>query len=164
MGPQRGPDVGEPRSGPRAARERAVRTEVFDTVLVVAAVDWNEIFVQAVRIALAIVRTESDAEDIVMNGVELVMSGKAPHDPAQGTSLPRHVVGVGSKVWRRAQAKVRRRQAPAFVAMMTEHDPPEANLEDDYADRQHRAWLFRQLSAACADDPEEMLVLEAESK
>jgi hypothetical protein len=126
-------------------------------------VDWSTVFAGALDI-LVMCMSAADAEDAASAGVELVYTGKAPWDPQGNLTLVRHVVAVGYNLRRNERKKERRRRRGSFVAELSAdmENEKEASPEDAYADEEERAHRRRRLFAACADDGEATLVLQAE--
>jgi hypothetical protein len=131
---------------------------------------WGRVLAEAVLLALDCTRTAADAEDLAMEGLQLVLEGKAPWDPAiskRGT-LASHVVAVGYNVMRNKQRAWNRRTRPAFLAKLGQtmddgySSTPEQRLSDAQ-ERAHNERLFAELlSEAEQDDPDvgQILLLE----
>ena len=128
-----------------------------------AGVDWGRTFAEAVAIALKVM-SEADADDVATAGVEKVIDGSAPWDPAGGKTLAGHVVAVGYNVLRNERRKVRRRMNGDFVAKVSiaiDEGLP-LSPEEAAADREERARRYAKLLAASAGDPDALAVREAE--
>ncbi|HEY1695695.1 MAG TPA: hypothetical protein VGG39_26185 [Polyangiaceae bacterium] len=117
------------------------------------AVDWGRTFAEALEIALDL--KIRNAEDVVSEGVTMVIDGTAPFDPSGDVTLAAHVVAVADGK-RRNQARVDRRrkgrgQNAKLVQFLDEAPPtPEELLEERaMGDR-----AFEALLAACEGDLE----------
>ncbi len=117
------------------------------------AVDWGRVFAEALDIALEM--KVSNAEDVVSEGVTMVIEGTEPFDPSGEETLAAHVVAV-AVAKRNTQANVDRRrrrrgQKAKLVHYLDEAPPtPEELLEE----RARGDQAFESLLAACDGDPE----------
>ncbi len=123
------------------------------------AVDWGRVYAEALEIALEM--RMGDAEDLVSEGVTMVLDGTAPFDPSGEETLAAHVVAV-SVARRRNQARVvRRRRGRGDDAKLVHHlDEAPPTPEELMDERRMGDRAFDTLLAACANDEDvEKLVL-----
>jgi hypothetical protein len=81
------------------------------------AVDWGRIYAEALEIALSFTSREED--EVVQQGMTLVIDGTAPFDPDGTTTLAAHVVSVGLAARRNRERTERRRRRPKVVGKLT---------------------------------------------
>ena len=92
-----------------------------------ASVDWGRVYVEALTLTRELKVSEVEADEIVQQGMTLVLEGEEPFDPDGGATLADHVVQVG-KAARDIQRRVeRRRRSPKKLAKLehyTDVPPP----------------------------------------
>ena len=116
-----------------------------------AAVEWGRVYVEALALAMALKVSEVEADEIVQQGVALVIAGEEPFDPDGGTTLADHVVQVG-KTSRDNQRRVERRQRNPKKLAKLEHytDVPPPTPEELTDAREEGDDAFEMLLAATA--------------
>src|SRR5258708_5952189 len=73
-------------------------------------VDWGRVYAEALEIAHGF--SPRGAEDLVQEGMTLVLEGTAPYDEASGKTLAEHLVEVALTAARNRARVERRRQGP----------------------------------------------------
>ncbi len=129
-------------------------------------VDWGLVWKQAVVIARKFV-PEQDVDDLVTEGMKLVIEGSAPWDASGKRPLAGHVVQVGYNALRNEKRRVARRQEEGFVARLGETYEEQAQVTPEAVvseaeQRERKARLLEQLAHECADHPDSRAVLECE--
>jgi hypothetical protein len=123
------------------------------------AVDWGRVFAEAVLLA-QVVRPR-DAEDIVTEGMTLLLDGTAPFDAAGTETLAQHLVEAGLRAWRNRERTERRRRRPDKVAKLVQYlDEAPPTPEELNEERDTKARAFEELRAETADDPEVHAIVE----
>jgi hypothetical protein len=116
-------------------------------------VDWGRIFAEALEIALG--TGSREAEDVVQQGMTLVLDGSAPFDASGKLTLAAHVVAAGLAARRNKERVERLRRRPKVVAKLTHWldvgPPTPEELSDE---RQRGDAAFEAVLAACAGDAE----------
>jgi hypothetical protein len=114
-------------------------------------VDWGRTYAEALAIALEM-RT-GNAEDVVSEGVTMVIEGTAPFDPSGEVTLAAHVVAV-AVAKRRNQARVdRRRTRRGQNAKLVQYlDEAPQTPEELIEERERGDRAFEGLLAACDGD------------
>jgi hypothetical protein len=121
-----------------------------------AAVEWGRVYAEALAVALEELEvSEVEAEEILQQGVTLVIGGEKPFDPGGKATLAEHVVQVG-KASRDNQRRVeRRRRNPEKLAKLEHYtDVPPPTPEELTDEREEGDDAFEKLLAAIQDDAE----------
>jgi len=128
-----------------------------------AGVDWGEVSVQA-AVIVAACTTPRDVEDVVQQGLLLVLEGDAPWDPAGGKTIGEHVAAIGIRAYRNARRNERRRKDPKMVAkLIVEFDVPPPTPEEVLAegyDEWRKQTCTRRVIESLAGDEQATAVLE----
>ena len=126
-------------------------------------IDWGRIFAEALEIALEL--RVRDAEDVVAEGVTMVLDGTAPFDPSGKETLAAHVVAVADAK-RKDRARIDRlRQSRGQKAKLIHHlDEAPPTPEELMDERRMGEKAFESLLAACRDDADarELVLLSRE--
>ena len=116
-------------------------------------VDWGQVYAEAIEVAHAM--RLGDAEEIVQQGMERVLDGRAPFDPAGELTLAAHLVSVAVTAWREERRterrRVRRGQKATLIQHMDEEPPPPEELTHE---RRLGERAFEALLEECAGDPD----------
>jgi hypothetical protein len=125
-------------------------------------IDWGRVFVEAVTIAVECTTSVVDAEELVMEGMQLVLQRKAPWDPATSKheTLAEHLVAVGYNAVRNQRRKWGRHRKPEIVSKIVHalearrtRTPEQDALVAEEVERKKR--LFEKLlSQTETDDPD----------
>jgi hypothetical protein len=116
-------------------------------------VDWGRVYVEALEIAHGLSRR--NAEDLVQQGMTLVLEGTAPFDPDAGKTIAEHLVEVALTEARNRERIVRlrlRRGTMARLQHWMDAAPPtpeELNHTHKLGDAAYAALLTE-----CEDDPD----------
>jgi hypothetical protein len=116
-------------------------------------VDWGRVFAEALEIALGM--ASRDAEDVVQQGMTLVLEGRAPYEPSGKTTIAEHVVSAGLAARRNRDRVDRLRRRPRVVAKLThwlDVEPP--TPEELNESRRRGEHAFEAVLAACGGDVE----------
>jgi DNA-directed RNA polymerase specialized sigma24 family protein len=116
-------------------------------------VDWGRVFAEALEIAQGV--AARDAEDLVQQGMTLLLEGTAPFDPAGGVALPAHIVKVALEASRNRERSERRRRRPQTIAKLAhwlDGEPPTPEELNHARRLGERA--FEAVLAACGGDDE----------
>ena len=126
-------------------------------------IDWGRTYAEALEIALEM--RVGDAEDVVSEGVTMVLDGTAPFDPSGKETLAAHVVAV-AVAKRKDKARIdrlrrQRGQDAKLVHHLDEAPPTPEELMDE---RRMGDRAFESLLAACAgdDDVRDLVLLSRE--
>jgi hypothetical protein len=122
-------------------------------------VDWGRVFAEALEIAQGF--AARDAEDLVQQGMTLLLEGTAPFDPAGEVTLAAHVVRVGLDALRHRERSERRRRRPQTIAKLThwlDGEPPTPEELNHARHLGERA--FEMVLAACDGDAEVRALVE----
>lgn len=114
-------------------------------------VDWGRTYVEAIEIARRF--SAREAEDLVQQGMTLVIDGKAPFDPDGGKTLAAHLVGVALAEMRN-RARVERLRKRRGQTAKLEHWMDEAPPTPEEPSHEMRLGelAFEAVVAACGDD------------
>ena len=82
-------------------------------------VDWGQVFAEALEVAHSM--RVGDAEDVVQQGMTMVLDGSAPFDPAGELTLAAHLVSVAVTARRNEQRVERRRVKRGQKAKLVQH-------------------------------------------
>lgn len=114
-------------------------------------VDWGRTYVEALEIARRF--SAREAEDLVQQGMTLVIEGKAPFDPDGGKTLAAHLVEVALAEARNrariARLRKRRGQDAKLEQWMDEAPPTPEELSHE---KRLEERTFEAVLAACAED------------
>jgi hypothetical protein len=115
-------------------------------------VDWGQVFAEALEIAHAM-RVGDDAEDIVQQGMTMVLDGTAPFDASGELTLAAHIVSAAFTARRNARRVDRRREKRGQNAKLVVHvDVPPPTPEELTHERRLGERAFDALLAECTDD------------
>jgi len=116
-------------------------------------VDWGQVFAEALEVAHSM--RVGDAEEVVQQGMTMVLDGSAPFDPSGELTLAAHLVSVAFAARRHEQRMERqrvRRGTKARVIQYLDVAPP--TPEELTHERRLGERAFEALLGECDGDPD----------
>ena len=116
-------------------------------------VDWGRVYAEALAIAHDF--SPRNAEDLVQEGMELVLDGTAPYDPEGGKTIAEHLVEVALTASRNRARVERRRQTKKATAKLQHWLDAEPPTPEELSHARARSdAAYAALLRECADDPD----------